>query len=358
MEPQIQAEQLLEHIDRPAFCVSGGIIKAANQAALDRLIPLQQPVAPLIATAQEEYAAFTDGILSLTLRIGDTPWIASVYNVGTFHLFKLEPRKADSELQALALAAQKLREPLTRIMSITEHLFPKLELQPNSPAEDQVSHINRGLHQMLRIIGNMSDAARYTNDPPRMETRDVDAVLRELFEQAAVLCEFSGIRLEYTGLSSPAYSLIDSEQLERSIYNILSNSLKYTPAGGKIQAKLTRRGNTLYLVIQDSGSGMGGSGIGDLFDRFLREPAVEESRQGIGLGLALVRACANIHGGTVLLDSSDGQGLRLTMSLPIRLDNTLRSPILRIDYAGERNHGLIELSESLPPELYKPQKKN
>lgn len=352
MEPQINAFSLVQHIDRPAFCVIDGMIKAANKAALDRLVPLDQPVAPLIATAQAEYAAFTHGILSLTLQINNTNWVASVHNLGSCHLFKLNPSSADSELQALALAAQKLRHPLSQIMIMTERLFPQLNPQPGTPAADQVCRINKGLHQMLRIISNMSDAARYANDPPRIETQDVNAVLRELFEKGESLCEYLGIRLEYTGLSAPAYSLIDSEQIERSIYNILSNSLRFTPAGGCIQAKLTRRGNTLYLTIQDSGAGAGESEVGSLFDFFLREPSLMDSDHGIGLGLTLIRTCANAHGGTVLLDSLPDQGFRLTMSLPIRLDSTLRTPPLRIDYGAERNHGLIELSDSLPPELY------
>lgn len=354
METQINAAQLVQHIDRPAFCVVDGIITAANKAAADRMIPVNEPVAPLIADAQEEYAEFTDGLLSMPLQVGETKWIASVENMGTCHLFQLEPNSAEAQLQALALAAQKLRDPLTGVMAITDHLFPNLDIAEDSPAAEQMARVNKGLHQILRIINNMSDANRYTTEAPRMETRDVDAVLRELFEQAAVLCELSGIRVEYHGLSSPAYSLIDSEQLERCIYNILSNCLKSTPAGGSVHAELTRRGNTLYLTVQDTGSGA----AGEFFNRYLREPAIEDSKQGIGLGLKLVEACASTHGGTVLVSPNEKQGLRLTVSLPIRLDGSLHSPAFRIDHAGERSHGLLELADSLPYELYKPKKKH
>ena len=78
-------------------------------------------------------------------------------------------------------------------------------------------------------------------------------------------------------------------------------------------------------------------------------------RYGIGLGMVLIRSVASVHGGTVLIDQPTGEGTRITMTLQIRqaTDSALRSPIMKIDYAGERDHGLIELSESLPAGLYK-----
>ena len=358
MESQTNIIKMMQLMDRPAFCVLDGIITGANQAALGRLVPLDQPVAPLLATGQTEYAAFADGLLYLTLEINGTHFGAAIHKVDEYHIFSLEPGNSDGELRVLSLAAQQLRNPLSSILSLTDRLFPNLERNEESPASEQIAYINRALHQMQRIINNMSDADRYCNAAPRLETRDVNAVIEELFEQAAHLCDSVNVRLEYTGLSTPAYSLIDSEQLERCIYNILSNALKFTPTGGSIEASLKRKNNILYLTIQDSGSGISQNVAGHLFTRYLREPAIEDKNHGLGLGMSLIRSCACAHGGTVLVESAKDQGLRLTMSLPIRLDTTnLRSPSVRIDYAGERHHGLIELSDSLPHALYKPHKR-
>ena len=359
MDAQDNTLEMVHLIDRPAFCVSDGVIVSANQAAQNHFILPGQPIAPMVVGAQAEYAAFTSGLLYLTLQINGNDYGAAVDIVGPYHIFRLEQNPAGSELKALAVAAQALRIPLSSIMVMTDRLFPALQIPENSPTAEQMARINRGLAQVQRIISNMSDAARYSSDPPHLQTRDVDAVIRELFEQAAPLCQAQSVELSYSGLKSPTYSLIDSEQLERGIYNILSNALKFTPAGGSIQGALTRRGNTLYLTVQDSGSGIGPNGAGNVFDRFLREPALEDGRQGLGLGMKLIRSCASAHGGTVLLENAENQGLRLTMSLAIRLNSTnLRSPAMRIDYAGERNHGLMELSDSLPHSLYKPHQKN
>lgn len=354
MESQSHIIELLQLMDRPAFCVCGGIILGANQAALNHFVPVEQPILPLLVTGQDEYAHFSNGWLYLTLDIGGSEYSAEVHRVDEYHIFTLEPENTRAELQVLALAAQELRTPLSNIMATTDLLFPSLDQDDGSSATQQMARINRGLHQLLRIVSNMSDAARYSTSPPRKEAQNVDALLRELFDQAAPLCELTGVSLEYTGLSSPVYSLIDQEQLERSIYHILSNSLKSTPAGGFIRAKLTRGGNTLHLTIQDTGSGLSEHSGGNPFDRFLREPSVTGG-SGIGLGLHIIRTFAAAHGGTVLLTSPEGSGLRLLLTLPIRLgESTLHTT--RIDYAGERNHGLIELSDSLPPEIYKPNK--
>lgn len=350
---QSNITKMLQMLDRPAFLVQDGIITAVNQAASGRMIPVGQRISSLLATGKTEYGTFSDGWMYLSICAGAGSIGACVRRLEDYDLFTLEPEYAAAEYQALALAAQELRNPLSRILAMTERLFPSLSLSEGSPAAEQAARINRGLHQMLRMISNMSDASRYTAGTPTLETRDVNAVFAELFEQAAPLCEFSGIRLEYTGLNSAVHSLVDSEQLERCVYNILSNALQNTPAGGCISAALTRSGNTLCLTVTDTGTGIDPEKMGNIFTRFLREPSIADPGQGLGLGMTLIRACANAHGGTVLIAPSAAGGVTITVSLPIRLDTAkLASPRMRIDYAGERNHGLIELSDSLPHTLY------
>ena len=354
---QSNMNQMLQMLDRPAFLVLDGMITAANQAALGRMILVDQPVLPLLSTGKLEYESFTGGWMYLTISPAGIPVGACVRRLDAYDLFTLEPESAAAEYQALALAAQELRNPLGRILTMTERLFPSLNLPEGTPAAEQAARINRGLHQMLRLISNMSDAARYTTSTPMLETRDVNGVLAELFEQAAPLCEYTGIHLEYTGLTQPVYSLVDSEQLERCVYNILSNALQNTPASGSIHAVLTRKANTLYLTVTDTGTGIDPEKMGNVFTRFLREPSITDPNRGLGLGMTLIRSFANAHGGTVLVTPGEQAGLKLTISLPIRLDTALlSSPRIRIDYAGERNHGLIELSEQLPHTLYEAKK--
>ena len=209
---------------------------------------------------------------------------------------------------------------------------------------------------MLRLISNMSDADRYATSPASMEVKNIPAFLEEVFVKTAALVERSNVQLTYSGISDVIYGLVNTEMLERAVLNIISNALKFMPQGGTIQAKLIRRKQKLYLSILDSGSGISESTRNDLFSRYAREPGVEDGRFGIGLGLVLIRSAAQQHGGTVLVDQPTETGTRVTMTLAIRPgSDQVRSPILRVDYAGERDHGLLELSDVLPADLYKPQ---
>lgn len=351
--------EMVDHVPHPAFCVKEGSIVKINPAAAARMIETGTAVSALLHTGQEEYEEFSGGCLYLTLELFGQTFGASVVRKTDFDLFILDPDADRSDLQALALAARELREPLSRIMITADRLFPVTEPQ-NDEARDQMARINRGLAQLHRIINNMADASRFAADNgSRQEVRDVCAVIGEIIAKAAALAEYNGVRVEYEAYPNPVYSLVDEGKLERAILNIISNALKFTPKGSSIQVTLTRRENRLYLSIQDNGCGIPENLRGSIFCLYTREPGLED-QSGIGLGLVLVRSTAALHGGTVLVDHPRNEGTRITMTMAIRggSGKELRSPVLKVDYAGERDHWLLELADVLPVSLYDPQKYN
>lgn len=354
MEQSNEAKGMLDLMVRPAFCVKDGIITHVNQAAQSYSITEGTEVHTLLYTGEEEYREFTGGQLFLTLKICGTLLGTSVTIAHGCHIFVLEQESDQAELQSMALAARELREPLASVMTVADRLFPMVTTAENAQAQEQIARINRGLFQMLRVISNMSDAARYTRETSgQFEIQNVRAVFQEVFDKAAALVEQTDVELRFHNLAQDVYSLLDTEKLERAVYNLLSNAVKFTPRGGFIDAKLTRRGSKLYLTVQDSGSGVDPKIRGNVYSRYLRQPGVEDGRFGIGLGMVLIRSAAAAHGGTVLMEHPEGLGARITMTMTIRQDRTdLRSSILKVDYAGERDHGLIELSDSLPAKLY------
>lgn len=358
MDHITEAMAMVDHLPQPAFCVAEGIIVKVNPAAAARMIEPGTAVSGLLQTGQEEYAEFEGGCLSLTLSLSGQSLGASITRKTGFDLFLLEPDADCGELQALSLAARELRGPLAGIIASADRLFSMAD-QEDERTRDQIAQLNRGLFQIHRLIGNMSDAVRYsTEQNPRQEVRDVVAVLREVLEKAAHLAEHAGIRLECELPAEPVYSLVDAEKLERAVLNIISNALKFTPGGQSIQAALTRRGSRLYLTVQDSGCGIPEQLRGDIFSRYSREPGLEDGRFGIGLGFVLIRSTAALHGGTVLVDHPEGSGTRITMTMAVRTGKgeQLRSPVLKVDYAGELDHGLLEFSDILPTGLYDPKK--
>ena len=351
MEEKKDTLGMLDLVIRPGFCVKENQIIKVNQAAESLFITPGTDVRPLLLTGSEEYAAFTGGCLYLTLSLSSHSCGASVTRVDDIDVFLLEQESDNGELRSMALAARELREPLTNVMITADSLFPLCAAESSPRTAEQVARLNRGLFQILRIIGNMSDAERCAA-VSHQETVDIPALFAEFFEKAETLVSHTGITLTYEGPDQPIYGLADREQLERAVLNILSNAIKFTPKGGTVTAKLTRSGR--MLSVTDSGSGIAQSVRSSVFSRYLRQPALEDSRYGIGLGMVLIRTAAAHHGGAVLIDQPEGVGTRITMTMSIRQSKqaTLRSNVLRVDYAGERDHGLIELSECLPTELY------
>ena len=348
--------EMVDLLHQPAFCVSDGIIKKVNIAAGQRMIEAGVCVAGLIKHGLEEYEGFSGGCLFLTLQICGTDLGFSVVRKKGFDLFRLEQDTENYELQAMALAARELREPLASIMISADHLLPGTVNTDDPKTAEQMARINRGLFQMLRLISNMSDASRYAAAPSvSTEMCNITTLFEEIFAKAAALVEQAGLHLEYSGISEAIYTLVNPELLERGVLNVISNAIKFTPAGGTITARLTRREKKLYLSVQDNGMGIPEELRSTLFSRYTREPGLEDSRYGIGLGLVIIRSAAAHHGGTVLMDHPQDCGTRVTMSFSVNPGSgtSLRSPLLRVDYAGERDHGLLELSDVLPAELYK-----
>ena len=347
MEQANQLPGMMDLIIRPAFAVIDGMIQYRNAAAQQCMIPENAPVAELLKDSEDEYREFSGGCLYLTLWIEDQPFGASVTRMDGFDVFILEDEAEEPQLQALALAAKELRAPLSNLMIAADRLQAK--------GTPEIQLLEKNLYHMLRLIGNMSDAARYAQQTvPHQQLQDVPAFIAEIFEKAALLAEQAGVTLVFTNHCDTVISLMDSEKLERGIYNMLSNAIKFSECGNRIDASLSRKGNKLFLTVTDYGRGIPSDIMGSVFSRHLRQAGMEESRHGIGLGMFMIRSAASAHGGTVLIEKGKESGTKLTITLAIRKDlrGNLSSPLLRPDYAGELDHGLIELADVLPADAF------
>ncbi len=355
MENKEDRITMLHRIPSPAFFVDNGYVSAVNLPAQQRQILEGMEVSTLLATGQEEYPQFREGCLYLTVLVCGIPQSASVTAIGSSHLFVLEQEADQHELKSMALAAQVLRSSLSSVMATTERMFPLSATDGKPLVQEQAARINRGLYQMLRVICNMSDAYRYQGETVFLgEVRDIAALIADQMEQAEPLMAQAGAKLRYSGLEESVYGIVDVEKLERGISNILSNAVQFSPADCILDVRLRRRGRMLYLTVSDNGPGIPPQIAGNVFSRYQRMPGLEDGRFGLGLGMVMIRAAATVHGGTVLTERGADFGMRLTMTISIRQssDPMVRSPMIHVDYAGERDHLLLEFANFLPPELY------
>ena len=339
----------LELIEHPAFCVRNMKVVAANAAAERLFISVGAEVSQMVTAHMEAYHDFHGDCLFLTVTAAGLTHNAYVKRIPECDIFVLQ--SGDAHLEALALAAQQLRIPLGNLMSVsTQRLSP---IEDNSiPCAGQ---INRALFQLLRIVSNMSDAgkkpvaAKYST-----YTVDIAAVFREIMEKTAALLEESGKRIAYSGPDTSVFSLACPEILERAVYNLLSNALKFSPASSTVYTKLSRNGNALSFSVCNTTENPVKENI--FWNYYRREASITDPRHGLGLGMTLVCSAASVHGGTVLIDHPEPNQIRITVTIPIQTDssNLIRSPLFNLgDYAGGYDKGLLELSELLPAEFYR-----
>lgn len=350
MEVQYDLQGWLNRFSCPAFSVKENIITACNHSAQALLLYPGTDIRELLMTGLEEYAAFQSGCLYLKLKLSAKGYGASVTRETQGDLFLLDQEPEDADLRSLSLAARELRSPLSNLMIAADAL--KAGIPENPQLEEQLARLNRSLHQMHRLINNMSDAGRSDLLSPA-GIHDFSRLFHDIFEKLQTQLEQTNVVLTYTGLADPVYGLANPGQLERAVLNVISNSMKFMPEGGTIHAKVTRQKNMLHLSVQDSGSGIAENILGNVFTRYQRQPGIEDSRYGIGLGMVLIRSAAADHGGTVLIDTPEGKGTRVTMTLAIRQDApVLKTPVLS-PISDNSRQILTELSETLPWECYK-----
>lgn len=351
METEKDGLEMLDLLVDPAFCVRDGLIVKANIAALAYSLCPGTEVFPLLLTGEAEYRGFAGGCLSLQLHLEGQTRSASVTKLGDVHVFLLDSEEEDDTLRAMALAARELRQPLSNLIAIADTLLPRSSSHWDEKTRQQMARLSRGLYQLEKTVGNMSDAggAEVLFHP---EYRDIPSIFDEIFQKAAALLSTSGAALRYTGMNQSIYGLIDAQMMERAVLNILSNALKFQPTGCEIQAALTRQGSFLRLSLQDNGPGIDSGILGSLFSRHLRQPGLEDSRYGIGLGMTIIRSAAMSHGGTVLVDQPESGGTRVTMTMKLRkpTETTVRTPGILL--SSGRDMALIELSQCLPLSVY------
>lgn len=344
MEQRTEEIALLELVPHPVFCVKNRIITRLNLPARKLYLREGLSVEPLLESGSENYYSFSGGLLYLTLSICGQSFGASVARLGEEDLFTLDQQFDSDELRVLALAARELRAPLADAM---------LAVQQLSPESAASAKLNRSLYQLLRLVGNMSDASG-SSLSFRPEYQHVSAVFQEIAEKVIGLSESSGVTVTYSGLQRDCLCALDRQLMERAALNMISNALKFTPRGGSVHLTLQQSGKQFCFSVADNGSGISDEEQATLFSRYLREPGLEDSRHGIGLGMLLIRNTAALHRGAILVDHPAGSGTRVTLTFRSVPDDSphLNAALLSADYAGEQDHALVELSELLPFTLY------
>lgn len=218
----------------------------------------------------------------------------------------------------VANVSHELRTPLAAVMGALETLGA-----PDPDAQTLARFLDIGSRNAARlqaIVSDLLDLSSIEAEGDRMplEPTRVFAPLRAAAGALAGAAEFKGVKLEVA--PAPARPILvnaNSQRLEQAFTNLLENAIKYTPAGGRVSARVLETEDEVHVEVTDSGIGIPAASLPRVFERFYR---VDRSRSremgGTGLGLAIVKHVVRAHGGQVEVASVEGAGSTFTITLP------------------------------------------
>jgi len=227
-----------------------------------------------------------------------------------------ESRARERRMQLLSGISHDLKNPLGVIQSLGALLLDGDAGPLNEQQTDLVRRIHASTRHVITMALNLIDAARI--EAGRMTLQRQPVRLEELVEDALLLAcsasDLKGVTLESTVDPDVPTVQLDAVQMERVISNIVGNAIKFTPPGGTVSLGVHRAGREILLVVRDSGSGIDPAELANVFEQYRRRAA--SGVVGSGLGLFIVKAIVEAHGGTVTVDSVIGTGTTVTVRLP------------------------------------------
>jgi signal transduction histidine kinase len=218
----------------------------------------------------------------------------------------------------LAMVSHELRSPLNAIFGYTRMLR---DGKLNGENTDRIaSVIERSAKAQLRIIEDLLDSARIVSGKLRIEPEPVDLVpvLESALDTLRPAAEAKGLTLAADFDLQHEEVLGDAIRLEQIVWNLLSNSIKFTPEGGRVELRMQHDADQIRVTVRDTGAGIDADFMPYIFERFLQSDVTSSRRfGGLGLGLSLVKYLVELHGGAVTAASEGrNRGTTFTVVLP------------------------------------------
>jgi len=240
-------------------------------------------------------------------------------------LFSAQTARAQAEAanrtkdEFLATVSHELRTPLNAILGWSS-LMRTRKLDESNIAH-ALETIERNARSQNKLIEDLLDVSRIITGKMRLELRVIDivSVVEAALDAVRPTAEAKGVRLQ--SILDPLVGPVegDPNRLQQVVWNLLSNAIKFTPKGGRVLIQLKSVNALAEITVTDTGAGIHQEFLPYIFDRFRQADSTSTRvHGGLGLGLAIVRHLAELHGGTVHAHSlGEGQGATFTVQLPI-----------------------------------------
>lgn len=221
----------------------------------------------------------------------------------------------------LATLSHELRTPLSAILGWTQVLLrPAAAVDPQG-VKRAIEVIDRNARAQVRLIDDLLDLSRIMTGKIRLDLQQISIldVVQTALDSAKPAADAKGICVQ--AMLDPAPSIVsaDSGRLQQVVWNLLTNAIKFTPRGGRIEVRLQRTEAQVEVSVSDTGIGIPASFLPQVFDRFSqRESSTTRSFGGLGLGLAIAKQLVELHGGSIRATSpGEDQGATFVVQLPL-----------------------------------------
>src|SRR2546421_6549861 len=215
--------------------------------------------------------------------------------------------------------SHELRTPLNAIIGFSEVLQDGTFGSLNDRQQRYVGNVLESGQHLLGLVNDILDISKVEAGRMELHSEDLDlhALLAEVQQTMLPLAQRKGVDLRVEpGEETPLLSA-DRGRLVQILYNLLSNAIKFTPAGGTVRVSCQAQPDMVALAVTDTGIGIAPEDQARIFEEFQQvDSSVGRTHQGTGLGLALTRRLVELHGGTIAVHSTPGQGSTFTVLLP------------------------------------------
>lgn len=220
----------------------------------------------------------------------------------------------------VSVCAHDLRSPTNSMLSFLEILAAEGDHMPRQEREEVMRRMQRSGKHMLALIADLLEMVQIESGRAGLAPRPVlvSQVCREALAQLAGSFESKEIACGLDVRRGELKVSLDEKKGLQVAHNLLSNALKFTPRGGRVDVVVETRGKTVAVDVADTGPGIPEEELGRLFQKFARlSTRATDGEKGSGLGLTIVKQIVDLHGGNISVRSSVGKGTTFTVVLPV-----------------------------------------
>jgi len=226
----------------------------------------------------------------------------------------------------LATLSHELRTPLNTVVGYTAML--RKGVMDGAQQEKAIEVIHRNAQVLTDLVGELLDTSRMVTGKVRLDIHETDLSLlaTEAVENIRPSVAAKGICLEVQ-IQPGVQILADRDRLRQVMWNLLTNAVKFTPTGGRIEIQVYSESPSAHIVVRDTGIGLSAEALPHIFKRFWQgENGQMRDYGGLGLGLSLSKYLTELHGGSIqALSAGRGKGSEFRVSLPLRTAEVARA---------------------------------